>query len=293
MRSINRENKRNTTLVACSNGLSVEKTLEIQLLRDTLKKLDICTKTSKYIFEKQQGISGTGKEKAENLMEFFCDKKIEDIFDISGGDLANELLPYLDFEKIKDSKATFWGYSDLTTIINAIYTKTGKESVLYQIRNLIYDYGKKQKEEFSQSFLYNKSDLFSVRGQFVQGEKMQGILVGGNIRCFLKLAGTEFFPDMKDKVLLLEARSGKVPQMITYLSHLKMLGVFEKISGLVLGTFTQMEQEKCKPDMIKIVLDYVKESTPVFKTDQIGHGTDSKAVVIGREVLISRNLFLQ
>nr|WP_230973715.1 hypothetical protein [Anaerostipes faecalis] len=122
---------------------------------------------------------------------------------------------------------------------------------------------------------------------------MQGILVGGNIRCFLKLAGTEFFPDMKDKVLLLEARSGKVPQMITYLSHLKMLGVFEKISGLVLGTFTQMEQEKCKPDMIKIVLDYVKESTPVFKTDQIGHGTDSKAVVIGREVLISRNLFLQ
>ena len=226
-------------------------------------------------------------------MEFFCDKKIEDIFDISGGDLANELLPYLDFEKIKDSKATFWGYSDLTTIINAIYTKTGKESVLYQIRNLIYDYGKKQKEEFSQSFLYNKSDLFSVRGQFVQGEKMQGILVGGNIRCFLKLAGTEFFPDMKDKVLLLEARSGKVPQMITYLSHLKMLGVFEKISGLVLGTFTQMEQEKCKPDMIKIVLDYVKESTPVFKTDQIGHGTDSKAVVIGREVLISRNLFLQ
>lgn len=110
---------------------------------------------------------------------------------------------------------------------------------------------------------------------------------------FFKLAGTEFFPDMKDKVLLLEARSGKVPQMITYLSHLKMLGVFEKISGLVLGTFTQMEQEKCKPDMIKIVLDYVKESTPVFKTDQIGHETDSKAVVIGREVLISRNLFLQ
>ena len=52
--------------------------------------------------------------------------EITDIYDISGGDIANEILPYLDFEVIKNSGKRFWGYSDLTTVINAIYEKTGK-----------------------------------------------------------------------------------------------------------------------------------------------------------------------
>lgn len=34
-------------------------------------------------------------------------------------------------------------------------------------------------------------DLFEITYRFIQGREMQGIVVGGNIRCFLKLAGTE------------------------------------------------------------------------------------------------------
>ena len=41
--------------------------------------------------------------------------------------------------------------------------------------------------------------------KFLQGSKMQGIVVGGNIRCLLKLAGTEYWPDMNGKILLLES----------------------------------------------------------------------------------------
>ena len=62
---------------------------------------------------------------------------------------------------------------------------------------------------------------------------MDGIVLGGNIRCLLKLAGTEYFPDMKDKILLLEAMSGQVPQMVTYFSQLQQMGVFEKVKGIL------------------------------------------------------------
>ena len=61
-----------------------------------------------------------------------------------------EVLPYLDFDIIADTDKEFWGYSDLTTIINAIYTKTQKSSVLYQIRNLIYQDSLKLLKEFEQ-----------------------------------------------------------------------------------------------------------------------------------------------
>ena len=56
-------------------------------------------------------------------MNFYQDREIQMIFDISGGDIANEILPYLDFEVIAENPKPFWGYSDLTTIMNAIYAK--------------------------------------------------------------------------------------------------------------------------------------------------------------------------
>lgn len=105
--------------------------------------------------------------------------------------------------------------------------------------------------------------------------------MGGNIRCLLKLAGTEYFPDLADKILFLEARSGEIPQMITFFSQLKMLGAFDKVKGLVLGTFTQMEQKRIQPGIVEIARSFLGEDLPLIKTSWIGHGIDSKALRIG------------
>ena len=59
-------------------------------------------------------------------MRFFNDPEVEEIYDISGGDLANQVLDGLDYAAIGKSRAVFWGYSDLTTVINAIYDRPGK-----------------------------------------------------------------------------------------------------------------------------------------------------------------------
>lgn len=94
-------------------------------------------------------------------------------------------------------KSIFWGYSDLTTIINAIYARTGKSSVLYQIRNLTYDHSQSQITDFLNTTLAGSSSLYDFPYEFVQGTHMEGIVVGGNIRCLLKLAGTPYWPDMQ------------------------------------------------------------------------------------------------
>ncbi len=216
-------------------------------------------------------------------MHFYQDDTIKAIFDISGGDLANEILPYLDFSIISKSDKLFWGYSDLTTIINAIYTKTQKPSVLYQIRNLIYENSETQIAHFTNTIMESgtQNELFSFAYDFVQKDTMEGIVVGGNIRCLLKLAGTEYFPDMNDKILFLEAYHGAVPQIVTYLSQLKQMGVFDKISGILLGTFTAMESLKHSPTVVDFVKQYAGTNIPIAKTSDIGHGTDSKGIVIG------------
>lgn len=224
---------------------------------------------------------------------------------------GNGVLPRLDYEVIAKSGKAFWGYSDLTTVVNAITAKTGKPSVLYQIRNLIYQDGEEQKCRFRDCLLGQnqengssqiqcmpesmeteerghiqeiswKDSLFDVPYKFLQGNEMSGILVGGNIRCFLKLAGTEYFPDLPGNILLLEAYGGDEPQFLTYFSQLEQLGAFRKVSGILLGTFTKLEREKGPERVWQLLKDFVPAELPVAKTDFIGHGTDSRAAVIGR-----------
>lgn len=271
-------------IVCCSNGQKTAYCEKIGCLKNTLVSLGVTPIFSDFIYEKEDVFSGSAKERAKALMDFYRDDAIKAIFDISGGDIANGILPYLDYEIIANSQKLFWGYSDLTTVINAIYTKTDKPSILYQIRNLIYEDKERQIENFSSTVLKGKADLFNFTYQFIQGTSMQGVVIGGNIRCFLKLAGTEYMPDFKDKILLLESYSGTVAKMETCLAQLKQLGVFDKVAGILLGTFTEMEKENCVPDIASLLQKYVKDDLPIAITKEIGHGTDSKAIFIGKEL---------
>ena len=134
----------------------------------------------------------------------------------------------------------------------------------------------------------NRDELFSPEFSFVRMNAMKGTVVGGNIRCFLKLAGTRYFPALENKLLLLEALGGEVPQMVTYLAQLKQLGAFEKVNGIILGTFTAMELNSCTPDIVTLVKEHARPETPIAVTRDIGHGGNSKAIVIGKEIEIKK-----
>lgn len=273
-------------IVCCSNGQKAYYREKLKRLEEALKDIGLQPVFSDYIYEKEGPFSGTAGERAEALMDFYRDEEIKGIFDISGGDLANGVLPYLDYEVIANSTKLFWGYSDLTTLINAIYHKTGRPSVLYQIRNLIYDHREEQIVDFKNTILENGTALLRPRWKFVQQNKMQGIVVGGNIRCFLKLAGTEYMPDLDGKILLLESLSGTPAVIETYLCQLQQLGAFEKVSGILLGTFTEMEREGYTPTVETLVKNIVGENMPIAVTKEIGHGTDSKGIVVGQEICL-------
>lgn len=278
------KNRNKIGIVCCSNGQKKEYEAKIKLLENTLLYLGLQPVFSDYIYEKESIFGGTAKERADVLMKLYLDEEIKGIFDISGGDVANGILPYLNYEVIARSNKMFWGYSDLTTVINAIYTKTGKTSILYQLRNLIYDYKDQQIANFCNSFIEGGKDLFRIKYHFIQNTKMEGIVVGGNIRCFLKLAGTEYMPDLKDKILLLEGYGGTVAQMETYLCQLQQLGAFEKVSGILLGTFSKMEEENCIPTMETLVKRLVSKELPIAVTKEIGHRTDAKGIIIGSKM---------
>ena len=245
---------------------------------------------TEYIYRDKYGRGSSSQLRAEELMSFYKNNEIKAIFDISGGDIANEILNYLDYDVIKENYKPFFGYSDLTTVLNALVSKTDKINYLYQILNIIEN--EEIRTRFENTFLKKKNSLFDVNWRFLQGTKIEGEIVGGNIRCFLKLAGTEYFPGVESKVLFIEGLGTSIEGLLTHLAQLKQLGVFDKISGLLIGTFIKIEKEFSVDEIFEIVKGHVPSSLPIAKTQEVGHAKDSKALRLGEKINIKNELIV-
>lgn len=274
-------------VISCSNGLSIKNKNIIEELKLNLKSLDIEMVEGDTLYAKEYNLfSGTGEEKARALEKLFLDKDIKMIFDISGGDLANEVLDFLDFNLIKENPKPFFGYSDLTVLLNAIYSQCDITTYNYQLRNLVGKFKEEQMQNFKASFIEGKEDIFNLDYKWINGSHLEGIVVGGNIRCLLKLAGTKYMPDFKDKILFLESFSGNSAKMVTYITQYKNLGVFNEVKGIILGEFTEMERENLKPDIVEILKRVIGEiNIPILKTRDLGHGADAECIPIGKYLI--------
>lgn len=281
------QGKRNqVALVACSNGLSMASSQQVEQLQALLTSHQLEVHLSPYLYRGETAWSGTAKERADYLMASYRNADIMAIFDLSGGDLANELLPFLDFEVIGAHHKPLAGYSDLTTLLNAVYQKTKKPTLLYQGRHLVGRDALTQ-QRYLEGVLSGDSQT-PVRVELLQGQQLSGLVVGGNIRCFLKLAGTPYFPDCHRKVLVLESLSGSLERIVTYLAQLQQMGVFEQVSGLLLGTFTELDEQGQRQAFLERVQAMVPDSLPIGQTLDIGHGVEARPIWIGRELVIER-----
>lgn len=275
-------------LVVCSNGKNIEDKDRLEKLESILVEMGLVPIFTKYIYKDKVGRGAKVQVRAEELMSFYKNKEIKAIFDISGGDIANEILDYLDYDVIKRNYKPFFGYSDLTTVLNALRSQTNEVNYLYQILNIIES--EEIKTRVENTFMKNKQTLFDVKWKFLQGSRIEGEVIGGNIRCFLKLVGTRYFSEVENKVLFIEGLGTSIEGLVTHLAQLKQIGVFDKISGLLIGTFTKIEKEISVEELFELVQEYIPSSLAVAKTQEVGHAKNSKALKIGEKIYIKNEL---
>ena len=274
-------------LVVCSNGKNIEDKDRLEKLESVLVEMGLMPIFTKYIYKDKFGRGAKAQVRAEELISFYKNKEIKAIFDISGGDIANEVLGYLDYDVIKRNYKPFFGYSDLTTVLNALRSQTNEINYLYQILNIIES--EEIKTSFENTFMKNEQTLFDVKWKFLQGSRIEGEVIGGNIRCFLKLAGTQYFPEADNKVLFIEGLGTSIEGVVTHLAQLKQIGVFDKISGLLIGTFTKIEKEISIEELFELVQEYIPSSLAVAKTQEVGHEKNSKILGIGVMIDIKKD----
>lgn len=226
-------------------------------------------------------------ERARILERFYADPSIDAIFDVSGGDLANGVLSHLDFDIVRAHDKPFVGYSDLSTLVNAIHVETGRVTYWWQILGLAAEDSGDARSRFERTLeagldtVDDRGTLFELDVRFARGEAMAGELAGGNLRCFLKLAGTRWWPSLEGKILALESLGTDAPGAYSYLTQLRHMGAFQQVSGVLLGQHTKITKMN-GPDAIEQMLEDVLDAdVPVARTESFGHSDDSRALRIG------------
>lgn len=270
--------------ISCSDGLKLEDKTEIDKLISVFDGFDVKVKLAETLYRKDHAFSGTARQRADELNKLYADDSIKAIFDLSGGDSANQILDYMDWDCIANNPKMYFGMSDLSVVLNAIYKNTGQTTCHFFIRNIVNSQDDELITAFYETLFRGTNDLFDIEYKYIKGNNLSGMVIGGNIRCFLKLMGTPYLPDPEGKVLLLESLGGNEARIASLFTQLKQSGYLQKLNGIILGNFRQMQCENNRPTVEDLLLDITKDlGISIIKTDELGHRSSAKGMLIGVE----------
>lgn len=274
-------------IVSPSGAVSKESENQFNKGVDFLKNLGFKVKVGKNALNNTLEYSASPQEKADDMNSMFADKEIKAIICSQGGANSNSILPLLDFEIIKNNPKIFLGISDITVLLNAIYQKT--KLVTFHGNDVMWGFGNEHADYDEQEFIDRlvKGKIGEVKHnsewKCIRKGIAEGVLIGGNLNCLNKLAGTEYQPDFEAKILLLETfDEGDAPDDVECeLSHLKQMGIFEKIKGLWIGYYNHKSKIPYEEIVMNVVKDY---DFPILKCDDFGHNTPNTTIPIGIKI---------
>lgn len=290
----------------------------IKIATERLEALGLKVTFGKYVMEADSDyLIASVEHRAEDLNSAFEDKNVKAILTVIGGFNSNQILKYIDYEMIKQNPKIFCGFSDITALSNAIHAKTGlvtysgpHYSSLGMLKGCEYEieYFKKMffdEEEFEINSSKEWSDdtwyIDQENREFIKNDGMyvinegiaEGDIIGGNLCTLNLLQGTEYMPNIENKILFLED-DGEAAEIFLMnfdrdLQSLIHMPEFKKVRGLVLGR-NQKNCNMTKEKWIKLIKNKPElNNIPVIAGADFGHTTPIFTFPIGGHAKLLAN----
>ena len=268
---------------------------ELEIIKETVAALGLKWKLGAHAMDRYGYLAGKDADRAADLNAMFADDGVDGILCIRGGWGCNRLLPLLDYGTIAAHPKVLIGYSDITSLLNGIYARTGLVTFHGPV-------GASTWNTFSLDYL--RRILFAGEALVMDNPKVtgdnlvvakdrvhtitpgtaSGRLVGGNLTVLAAMMGSPYLPDWSGTILFLEDVQEHVYRIDRMLTQLKLAGVLERISGFVFGKCT-----KCDPGdgygsltLEEVLNDHIQPlKIPAWSGAMIGHIEQKFTVPVG------------
>ena len=239
-------------------------------------------KKAAHLYSEAWSFAGSLEERVEDFNTMIADDDVRMIF-FGGGEVCNELLPYLDYGTLQRRPKIVCSYSDSTTLLNAINCMSG----------LVTFYGASPRT-FAVLNDYNRKSFAArlMEGSLTYTKAMpwrticpghcEGVLTGGYLANYALLYGLTYYPQMPyEKCLLFieDHEMFSVPSIVSkYFANLEHRGVLERATGLIFGHYS-VEASPVIDDILFRVGE--KHGIPVVRCEDFGHGVYNAVLPIG------------
>ncbi len=281
---------------------------DFETIKKNLESFSLIAIPSKNLFKKFGYLAGNDLERIEDIHEMFSRNDIDGILCARGGYGTPRLLRLIDYELIRKNPKVIIGYSDITALLVAIYSKTGL--ITFHGAVGISNFNDFTKKYFVDVLMLGKDYVEMISEPELRGDNYssiegilkissgaaEGQLIGGNLSLLVNLIGTEFDFNLNDKILFIEEvgeEPYRVDRMLTQLINSRKL---DKCKAVVMGTFSNCEVKKINPSfsesltLREVLIDrFGSLGIPVIYGLSFGHIKNKFTLPIGVSAMIDVN----
>jgi muramoyltetrapeptide carboxypeptidase len=271
---------------------------DLTMVTEVLGALGLRWKFGDHVFDRHGFLAGTDTARAADVNAMFRDPGVDAILAVRGGWGCNRILPLLDYDAIRANPKILVGYSDITSLLVALYARTGLVTFHGPVGTSTWN-------QFSTSYFSRvlfEGEAVTFENPSVKGDNLiqtkdridtitpgtaRGVLIGGNLSVLTAMLGSEYLPRWKGAILFLEDDGEHVYRMDRMLTHLRIAGVAAQLAGIIIGKCTN-----CTPGVEygSLTLEEVYREqiaplgVPAYAGAMIGHIENKFTLPVGIEV---------
>jgi muramoyltetrapeptide carboxypeptidase len=242
----------------------------------------------KAIYDQYGYLAGSDDARYNDLTQMFADPDIKAIFCLRGGYGTLRIASRLDYRLICHHPKWLIGYSDITTLLLAVYQQTTMLSIHGPMLAELPQSNNTSWWQTLWTMLAHPTRCITYpstkKAHCLFPGRANGPIIGGNLSLVTASLGTPFEIDTEGKILFLE-EVGEHPYRIDrMLTQLRLAGKLQSANGIIFGHVTACDPPKNKPSipLLEMLAEQMQlVGKPAYIGFPAGHSLPNVPILIG------------